>query len=65
MTLPASQATVRPAAMIFDPGQIFDFEFTPAKAGELAIEYGPPAFVFPPGKAPKPTRVEVRVATSD
>jgi FtsP/CotA-like multicopper oxidase with cupredoxin domain len=65
LTLPASQATVRPAAMIFDPGQIFDFEFTPAKAGELAIEYGPPAFVFPPGKAPKPTRVQVRVAASD
>jgi hypothetical protein len=31
MMLPPSQATVRPAAMIFDPGQIFDFEYTPKK----------------------------------
>ncbi|HSE65539.1 MAG TPA: multicopper oxidase domain-containing protein [Gemmatimonadales bacterium] len=65
MTLPPSQATVRPAAMIFDPGQIFDFEYTPKKAGQLAIEYGEPAFGAPPDKAPKQTRVEVRVATPD
>jgi len=61
MTLPASQATVRPAAMIFDPGQIFDFEYTPKAKGELAIEFGAPAFGAPPDKAPKQTRVEVRV----
>jgi manganese oxidase len=61
MTLPASQATVRPAAMIFDPGQIFDFEYTPRAKGELAIVFGEPAFGAPPDKAPKQTRVLVRV----
>ena len=63
MTLPASQATVQPAVVEFDPGQIFDFEYTPKAAGELAMEYGEPAFLFPPGKAPKPTRVLVRVGS--
>ena len=61
MTLPPSQATLRPAAMVFDPGQIFDFEYTPSTAGELAMQYGEPAFLFAPGSAPKQTRVEVRV----
>jgi FtsP/CotA-like multicopper oxidase with cupredoxin domain len=61
MTLPASQATVRPAAMIFDPGQIFDFEYTPRAKGELAMVFGEPAFGAPPDKAPKQTRVLVRV----
>ena len=48
-------------AMIFDPGQIFDFEYTPKKTGQLAIEFGEPAFGAPPDKAPKQTRVEVVV----
>ena len=61
MTLPASQATVRPAAMIFDPGQIFDFEYTPRAKGELAMVFGEPALGAPPDKAPKQTRVLVRV----
>jgi hypothetical protein len=60
MTLPASQTKMVPAYMIFDPGQIFDFEYTP-KAGAMTMEYGVPAFVFPPGQAPKPTVVKVRV----
>jgi FtsP/CotA-like multicopper oxidase with cupredoxin domain len=61
MTLPRSQATVQPATMVFDPGQIFDFEFTPRAAGELAIEYGDPAFLSASDRAPRPTRVQVRV----
>jgi FtsP/CotA-like multicopper oxidase with cupredoxin domain len=61
MTLPASQATVRPASMIFDPGQIFDFEYTPRAKGELAMVFGEPALGAPPDKAPKQTRVLVRV----
>jgi FtsP/CotA-like multicopper oxidase with cupredoxin domain len=61
MTLPPAQATTRAAAMLFDPGQIFDYEYTPSAAGNLAIEFNIPDFIFPPGKAPKHTRVPVRV----
>jgi FtsP/CotA-like multicopper oxidase with cupredoxin domain len=61
MNLPANQATARPAVMFFDPGQIFDFEYTPAAAGDLAMQFGLPAFLFPPGQAPKQASVQVRV----
>jgi hypothetical protein len=47
--------------MIFDPGQTFDFEYTPKAKGDLAIEFGEPSFGAPPDKAPKQTMVEVRV----
>jgi FtsP/CotA-like multicopper oxidase with cupredoxin domain len=59
MTLPASQATVQPATLIFDPGQIYDFEFTPKSAGKLALQYGIAPFASPPGY--KQTVVDVRV----
>jgi FtsP/CotA-like multicopper oxidase with cupredoxin domain len=59
MTLPASQATMRPAEMIIDPGQIYDFEFAPRAAGTLTLQYGIPSFAAPPGY--KQTVVEVRV----
>jgi hypothetical protein len=61
MALPAAQATQRPAVMLFNPGQIYDFELTPASSGELRVEFGIPAFLFPPGLAPKHARVPVRV----
>jgi FtsP/CotA-like multicopper oxidase with cupredoxin domain len=48
--LPASQATARPAVLMFDPGEIYDFELTP-KAGDLALTFGPPP---PPPNAPPP-----------
>lgn len=50
--LPQSQATARPAVLRFDPGEIYDFEYTPSAAGELALKFGPepPA----PGAPPPP-----------
>jgi FtsP/CotA-like multicopper oxidase with cupredoxin domain len=51
-TLPAGQATNRPARLVSDPGEIFDFEVTPARAGELALRFGPPP--PPPGSPPPP-----------
>jgi FtsP/CotA-like multicopper oxidase with cupredoxin domain len=50
--LPVSQATSRPAKLFFDPGEIYDFEYTPAAAGELAFTFGPPQ--PPPGSPPPP-----------
>lgn len=50
-TVPAVQATYRPARLTFDPGEIYDFEFTPAAAGDLVLNFGapdaPPAFGWP------------------
>ncbi len=37
--LPPPQATVRPAGIAFMPGEIYDFEFTPAAAGKLVLEF--------------------------
>jgi FtsP/CotA-like multicopper oxidase with cupredoxin domain len=51
-TLPERQATFRPAMLISDPGQIYDFEFTPQAAGEMALKFGPPP--PPPGSPPPP-----------
>jgi hypothetical protein len=48
--LPASQATTRPAVLFFDPGEIYDFEYTPTTAGELVLKFGPP----PPNSPPPP-----------
>jgi manganese oxidase len=58
--LPPSQATTKPAVVLFDPGEIYDFEITPAAAGELALNFGLPPFLTqpppppPPGTAPFP-----------
>ena len=60
--LPASQATVRPAVLMFDPGEIYDFEFTPDKAGEFAFSFGLPQPPPPPSpKAGEPTPPPSRV----
>jgi FtsP/CotA-like multicopper oxidase with cupredoxin domain len=50
--LPPSQATVRPATLIFDPGEIYDFEITPSAAGELVLKFGVPSYMIPPPPAP-------------
>jgi FtsP/CotA-like multicopper oxidase with cupredoxin domain len=49
-TLPAGQATMRPAMLMFDPGEIYDFEYTPSTPGLLAFTFGPPP--NPPGPPP-------------
>jgi FtsP/CotA-like multicopper oxidase with cupredoxin domain len=65
-TLPERQATFRPAMLISDPGQIYDFEFTPQAAGEMALKFGPPppppgSPPLPPGFPPPPPTVTVPV----
>jgi len=53
--LPPVQATSRPAVLVFAPGEIYDFEYTPTVAGELVLRFGlPPAPPPPPGSAPPP-----------
>jgi FtsP/CotA-like multicopper oxidase with cupredoxin domain len=58
--LPQNQAVMRPARMVFDPGEIYDFEYTPAAPGELKLTYGTPPFLQIPGT--KLTSVRVRVS---
>lgn len=48
--LPVSQIKDGPAVLVFAPGQIFDFEFTPQQPGELKFSFGYP----PLGDAPLP-----------
>jgi FtsP/CotA-like multicopper oxidase with cupredoxin domain len=38
--LPASQATDGPAALDFEPGEIYDFDFTAPAAGTYALRFG-------------------------
>ena len=52
--LPAGQAITKPAILVFDPGEIYDFEFTPAKVGELTFKFGLPPFPAPPPPPPQP-----------
>ena len=44
----------RPAMLMFDPGEIYDFEFTPTKAGTMALTFGPP----PPPPGPPPANCQ-------
>jgi hypothetical protein len=48
--LPPAQATSRPAVLTSDPGEIYDFEYTPAAPGELTLKFGP----VPPPPTPPP-----------
>jgi FtsP/CotA-like multicopper oxidase with cupredoxin domain len=55
--LPPSQATSRAAVLTFDPGEIYDFEYTPAAPTELTLRFGPvpePAGPPPPPGSPPP-----------
>jgi FtsP/CotA-like multicopper oxidase with cupredoxin domain len=60
--LPASQATSRKAVLVSDPGEIYDFEYTPAAPTELTLKFGPvpdqppppPAADAPPPPPPPP-----------
>jgi hypothetical protein len=53
--LPPLLATLRPARFTFLPGEIHDFQFTPAAEGDLVLGFGK----GPPGN--RWTRVAVRV----
>jgi len=50
--LSAAQAVSQPAMLIFDPGEIYDFEFTPARSGELTLRFGVPDFLLPTAASP-------------
>jgi FtsP/CotA-like multicopper oxidase with cupredoxin domain len=53
--LPPSQATLRAAVLTFDPGEIYDFEYTPATPTELTLKFGPvPEPSAPPAAADAP-----------
>jgi manganese oxidase len=58
-TLPPNQAITRPARLVFDPGEIYDFTYTPPAAGELRLRFG---HFDVPGIPPFPkTDVAIRV----
>jgi FtsP/CotA-like multicopper oxidase with cupredoxin domain len=72
--LQASQTVPRPAVVVFDPGEIYDFEVTPTATGELTLKFGlvpppppppgtptPPPPGSPPAPAPPPATVVVVV----
>jgi len=46
------QTAAKPAVLVFEPGEIYDFEFTPAKAGTLTLKFGLPPFPAPPPPPP-------------
>ena len=50
--LPPSQAKTGPASLLFEPGEIYDFEFKPEKPGDLTLKFGPAP--LPPGIPPLP-----------
>ena len=52
--LPPSQATMQPAKLLFDPGEIYDFEYTPKQAGKMTFAFAP--------RSDKPKWVDVAVA---
>ena len=45
---------MKPAILDFDPGEIYEFEFTPAAKGELNLTFGLPPSMIPPPKAGAP-----------
>ena len=59
MDLPPNQAVVRAAAIVFDPGEIFDFLYTPTAPGELMVTYGHPP--DPLKAAVPPATVSLRI----
>lgn len=65
-SLPPAQIREQPAELLFDPGEIYDFEYTPTAPGELTLLFGPPpssgpAPALPPGFFPQPPRIQVSV----
>ena len=52
--LGGTNAVVKPAMLVFDPGEIYDFEFTPTRTGELTLKFGLPAFLTAAPPPPPP-----------
>jgi hypothetical protein len=51
----------RPAALLFAPGEIYDFDFTPGAAGPLTFRFGDPPSPVPGAPPPRTTSVAVMV----
>ncbi len=60
MTLPASQASMHKAEMVFDPGQIYDYEYVAGASGDLTLTYGIAKSAAPPNYKPTTVAVHVR-----
>ena len=66
-TTSSAQRETKPARLMFTPGEIYDFEFTPSAGGDLALVFGPPAPPpgappLPPIFAPPPPRITVPIS---
>lgn len=64
--LPPSQVKMRIASVHFEPGEIYDFEVTPADPGDLTLTFGPAPLPpglppLPPGFSPPPPRRSVLI----
>jgi len=55
-TLPLHQIRERPAILTTNPGETYDFEITPSKAGTMILKYDPT-----PGDSTSGTRAVIRV----
>ena len=62
--LPPAQAALRPARLLSEVGEIYDFEFTPRSPGRLTLRFGFRDGFRPPGDTavPAPTLVPVYVS---
>lgn len=58
-TLPAHQAVVKPAVVFMNPGETYDYEFTPSKAGTLGLE------VLTVRRLPAPVKTIIPVKVSE
>jgi manganese oxidase len=58
--LPASQSTVRPSVLVFDPGETYDYAFTPEKPGDLTLTFGHLDIPGFPPFTPVPVTMHVR-----
>ncbi len=59
--LQAAQVKSQAAKLVFDPGEIYDYEFTPTASGELTLSFGP--VPDPPGTPPLPPIFQPRAPT--
>ena len=57
----AAQVKSQAAKLVFDPGEIYDYEFTPTASGELTLSFGP--VPDPPGTPPLPPIFQPRAPT--
>jgi FtsP/CotA-like multicopper oxidase with cupredoxin domain len=58
----AAQRKTMASALVFAPGEIYDYEFTPTRGSDLALSFGPPPGPpLPPDFVPSPPRITVPI----